>query len=230
MFLLRSRHPQPPRPALNAIPPAPDRASRRNRNLDRCEELGDLGMDLVRAAHREALRDMQPPPERTPTPGSTYDHTPAPRPRDTIFGQLFALISRCLRQTMLLEDRFAAGDMRHPGPEIPAHGEPAAPPRPAAQTQADRTRICPDRLRPETLEDETRTPDNRPVPEILADIRTQFEAATPAGPIPGAPRRAPASYRRPIPIIPPGPKIPLSAAERSALHYHMNRVPKKPDG
>ncbi len=146
MFLIRSHHPNHTGPTLNAFFSIPDRTTRRAKRLDKCEELGEMGMDLARASHREALRDMQPPPEpRTPIPGLTYSHQPAPRPRDTAFGHLFAVISRCVRQTLLLEDRFDAEITDHPVPE-PAPRTAPTQPAPPATPATDTTRVHAERL------------------------------------------------------------------------------------
>ncbi len=182
-------------------------------------------MDLARAAHREALRDMQPPPApRTPIPGLTCADAPAPPPRDSIFGQLFTLISRCLRQTMLLEDRFAAGDAPHNTAE-PAPR--ASQPPPAAPAASDATQLHAERLYRETFEDERLQQDTRPAEDILDHIRSELGAASSRL----APRHqtpAPPS-RRAIPIIPPGPEPALTALERSVVAYHQTRRPKPPD-
>ena len=226
MFLLRSHQPQPPGPTLNALS-APDRTARRTRHLATCEELAELGMDLARAAHREALRDMQPPAApRTPVPALTYASAPPP-PREAIFGQLFAVISRSVRQTMLLEDRLATGATDHPPPEsAPRSSHPS--PTPPARPAPDGTRIHADRLTREALEDECLHADTRPARDILAAIRSELAAAASGLPPRQTPEPTP-HPRRPIPIIPPGPEPSLTALGRAALLHHQTHPPKPPD-
>ena len=184
-------------------------------------------MDIARAAHRGALRDMQPPPApRIPIPGLTHTGTPAPPPRDAIFGQLFALISRSVRQTMLLQDRLATGTIDHPTPN-PTPG--IAQPPPSQQPAPDGTRTHADRLYQEPFEDEC-LQDTGSVEDILLKIRSELDAGVAPGlaPHPHTPEPA-RTGRRPIPLIPPGPEPALSAQERSALAYHRIHPPKPPD-
>ncbi len=58
--------------ALNAIPPTElasnGHAQRRARHLRLCERLAELGMELAEAADRKALRDLQLPAPRSPSP------------------------------------------------------------------------------------------------------------------------------------------------------------------
>ena len=175
----------PPRttgPTLITAPTlTPDQAERRARHLRQCERLGELGMELAEAAHREALCDIQPRPQRRASPFPGMADQPAPFfPRDATYGQLFAKLSRCVRQTILLEARLAAGAYDHyaPAPDRAVHAEPRQPgPPPKTYHNAnDRPH-----LRPEQLEDESTVDAGRSAEEILVGICAELGAAGESG-------------------------------------------------
>ena len=167
VFLLRSHNAGP---AVNAYAPAPDNAERRERQLRHCQELAELGMELARAAAREALRALSAPAEHR-MPGMA-----APPVCDTVEpGVLFTRVSRAVRQAILLENRILAGGFRPPQ-IAPAAGRPGPP-------QAGRR--GPDHESVETLDDDLAGDANRSVPEILSEIGGQLglTAPVPGGPI-----------------------------------------------
>jgi hypothetical protein len=222
MVLLRSPTPTLGSPTLNAIaqPRPTDHAARRERNLRHCEELVALGMELARAAHVEALRDLQPPTIRRHIPGTPP--STATDARSDTFGHLFAQLARSVRQTILLETRLAAGSLDHPIPDPSRAANPApptAPPIPARATTQDAPR-----LRPERLEDDHAADANRAPAEILAGICADLGAALDTGLTPDRPDPA-APTPRPPTRIPPPREAPLSALERSAIAYHQRASP-----
>jgi hypothetical protein len=98
-------------------------------------------------------------------------------PRDTAFGLLFAQLSRCVRQAILLEARLAAGAYDEPPPARAPSTERAAPREPSPPQPH---RHAPDdtpRLRPEQVEDDLTAISGRPVEDILAGIRAGLGVA-----------------------------------------------------
>ncbi len=119
--------------------PAPSADQRRARNLDYCEYLIDRGMTLARAASDRALDEIATTPAVTRIPTSMAAEIDKwkeeARRRGPNHGKLFTLISRCIRQTMLLEMYLAEGHTPNPAPRTQATqrqaaADPAPPPRP----------------------------------------------------------------------------------------------------
>jgi hypothetical protein len=178
-------------------------------------------MDLARAAHREALNDIHPPrPERRPSPFlGMPDLPPVYVSRDATYGQLFAQLSRCVRQAILLEARLAAGAYDHPDPaphRAPTETQPQASQPTPARRPEDRPR-----LRPEQLEDDLAHDAARPIPEILAGICAELGAAVQTGLSADQPA---AQDRRGVPTWPHRPP-PLSQAERAAQLARQCGIP-----
>ncbi len=120
--------------------------------MRQCAEMAELGMELARAAQREALRDLEPPVKRrAPSlPGlPDFEHIPHRSEwwdhRDPAFGELFGKLCRCVRQAILLEARIAAGTLDRPAAPAPTSG-PADRAGPAHQPT--RARPAEDRPRP----------------------------------------------------------------------------------
>ncbi len=204
-----TNHPATP---LNAIAPHPPEsaADRTERQLRACRELTELGMQVARAAAREAVATLETPIEH-PMPGA---HLP-PVCRIADPGRLFTRVAYAVRQAIALENRIVAGDftpLRNAQPQQrtpgPPHAKTAA--RPAAQSG----------LHPETPEsfhqEGFEALDHRPVEQILAAIRQALGQAPdqaaahpplrPVRPAPPASRPAPQpESRRPAPQPPPRP-------------------------
>ncbi len=196
--------------------------------MRQCAEMAELGMELARAAQREALRDLEPPVKRrAPSlPGlPDFEHIPHRSEwwdhRDPAFGELFGKLCRCVRQAILLEARIVAGTLDRPAAPAPTPGPadragPAHPPtrpRPAE----DRPRPAEDRasLSHERLEDDLASGMSRPVADILEDISQELgRAARPQGhkaaprPLVPAPVAAPAPARSPKRSPNPPPRRP----------------------
>jgi hypothetical protein len=132
-----------------------------------CQRLAELGMALAEATQREALRDLQPRPERHPPAPGTYRPPSPPTFHDTTLCDTFATIARCVRQAILLEARLDNGSFDHPPP---ARSTPA--PALAQHQAASHARRSDDttRLRAEPLEDDLAADAKRAAPEILAGI------------------------------------------------------------
>ena len=226
MFLLRSRYPQPTGPTLTLTAPAPDdRQQRRARQLGMCQRLAELGMELVEAAHREALRECQPPAERRRSSiaglPDLSGYTTPPAFRSDTFGQLFTLLSRCVRQAILLESRIEAGLTGHPSPS-PAFAERAAGREPASSPPPPRGASDHTRIAHERLDDDLAADAGRSAPAILAGICADFQAVIDAHHLPGPasptpePHAAPAASPSRTPLREPSNPRPLTALERSA--------------
>ncbi len=202
-------------PTLNAIT-ALDRAARHARRLHLCQRLGDLGMELAEATQREALRELQPRPERRPAPPGTWMPPSPPVFRSTAQAELFATLSRCVRQAILLEARLDSGALDRPPPARTTPAEAHDFPIPRTQTPGDSTRI-----HHEALEDDLAGESNRPADETLAEISQHLGQALPrletpsrhARAAPNAPRpnRPPANpHTKPVP--PPNKRPPPKPA------------------
>ncbi len=138
-------------------------AERRARHLRQCQELAEIGMELARAAAREALRELETPIEHRMPGMAAPPECPTPEP-----GILFTRLSRAVRQAILLEARIAAGAYDRP-PTLshpPAH-------HPATQPQRNR-RDSPAPEPHERLEDDLAGEHARSVPKILAGICNEF--------------------------------------------------------
>ena len=177
-----------------------------------------MGMELARAAHREAMRDLEAPVEHR-MPGMAKP--PACRNPDP--GALFTRVSRAVRQAITLETRLAAGTLQTPcGP-----GHFCKPHPPQAADNSRRT--APDAATPrntprighayERLDDECAVRDTRAIPQILAAIAQVLGEA----PHPPPPRIGPGSAS-PAPDLPAPP--PPAILSRSSAQKH--RPPPKP--
>ena len=216
---------------MNAIAkPAPDDyAARRDRHLRQCEELGELGMELARVAQGEALRDLQPPTVRSkPVPGLPPGYTPPglTATRDDRFGHLFAQLARCVRQTMLLEARLAAGAFDHPAAVRAASPQPAPPVAALAFKPSTQQETKP-RLRPEPLEDEISADAHRSPAEILAGVCSELSQVLESGLASDHPNSAAQSPLRRT-TIPPAREAPLTSVERAAILYDQQRATPPP--
>ena len=216
MVLLRPYPPQPPGPTLNAITPIPaDRAAHQARRLATCQRLAELGMELAEATQRAALRDLQPRVEhRLPSiPGLPQMPSP-PAYHSTALGELFATLSRCVRQALLLEARLEAGAFYPPPPPraTPAEATPGTPAPSRASCPDDSTRLHYERLEDDLAADAGRAPS-----EILAGICQQLGQASEHLPAPSPPRAAPGPRQAapaPKPRQPPKPIPPPESASR----------------
>ena len=196
--------------------------------MRQCERLAEIALELTEAARIEALEEFQPPAPRRYTafdmPCVTLPEPP-PFSRSTTFNDLVMLLSRCARQSILLESRIDSGFYDHPPPPaqprdmVPHDAD--APPR----QSSDHTRIACERLDDESAADARREPADI-LAGIEAELATALDAVSPDPPaltthgvqdVPAAPRRAP--DRRAV-----------TQADRARQHYLQQGTPPPPSG
>lgn len=202
---------------MNAIAKPETQDQRRTRQMGMCQELAELGMDLARAAQREALSELEAPIEhRMPGMGAP------PTCRAEQPGVLFTKFAHAVRQAILLENRIAEGPPQAQQAASPHDSAPRH--RDIAPAESPHQRLVPDRMDP--LEDDLAADTHRAVPDILAAVHTALhpdhargqtsypglpELQPPADP-PIIERKlnrllfAPFSPPEPAPVIPSAPK------------------------
>ena len=133
-----------------------------------CQRLSDLGLEYAEAAQREGVRELQPRPPRGLQPSGAYMPPSPPSFRDATLAEVFATLSRCVRQAILLEARLDSGAYDQPPPARNTPADPApkrSPEKPRASEPGDGTS-----LHYERLEDDLAADANRPADEILVEI------------------------------------------------------------
>jgi len=92
-------NPSPGSPTLNAISEPPEPDERTQRHLAMCQEMAEIGMQLIRAVAHKAMQDWT---EEEPEPQAKAAKKPDP-------ALTFTRISGAVRQAIALEARIAQG-------------------------------------------------------------------------------------------------------------------------